>query len=100
MERVDVDASAVTATGVSRTGGEVTPLACQDEQAEGCRCGAPAGLALCYALWPLDIVPDILGPLGWVDDGAVVLGVLGIAGKLMLSAGTTGSSTIPTAGRK
>jgi uncharacterized membrane protein YkvA (DUF1232 family) len=21
-----------------------------------------------YAIYPLDIIPDILGPMGWVDD--------------------------------
>ncbi|HSV97653.1 MAG TPA: YkvA family protein [Spirochaetota bacterium] len=25
-----------------------------------------------YALFPLDLIPDILGPLGWVDDIGVL----------------------------
>jgi uncharacterized membrane protein YkvA (DUF1232 family) len=28
-----------------------------------------------YALFPLDLIPDLLGPLGWVDD----IGVLFVA---------------------
>lgn len=32
-------------------------------------------LALTYTVFPLDILPDILGPLGFVDDAAII-GVL------------------------
>jgi uncharacterized membrane protein YkvA (DUF1232 family) len=28
-----------------------------------------------YTLFPLDIIPDILGPIGWVDDMGVLLAV-------------------------
>ncbi|MBU2550667.1 MAG: DUF1232 domain-containing protein [Proteobacteria bacterium] len=24
--------------------------------------------AVVYSLWPLDVIPDILGPVGWIDD--------------------------------
>lgn len=33
-------------------------------------------LAAAYVLWPLDLIPDVLGPLGWLDDalmGAIAL---------------------------
>jgi len=30
---------------------------------------------LVYTLFPLDLIPDLLGPLGWVDD----IGVLSLA---------------------
>ena len=26
------------------------------------------GLAIVYLIWPLDIIPDILGPVGYLDD--------------------------------
>jgi uncharacterized membrane protein YkvA (DUF1232 family) len=26
-----------------------------------------------YALFPMDIIPDILGPLGWMDDLGLLL---------------------------
>ena len=27
--------------------------------------------AVIYSIFPIDIIPDILGPIGWVDDIAV-----------------------------
>ena len=30
------------------------------------------GLAVVYTLFPIDILPDILGPIGLVDDAAVI----------------------------
>lgn len=33
------------------------------------------GLALTYTIFPIDVLPDILGPLGFADDAAV-MGVL------------------------
>lgn len=30
------------------------------------------GLALAYTIFPADILPDIFGPLGFVDDAAVI----------------------------
>lgn len=33
------------------------------------------GVALAYTIFPLDILPDIFGPLGFADDAAVI-GVL------------------------
>jgi uncharacterized membrane protein YkvA (DUF1232 family) len=26
-----------------------------------------------YTLWPIDIIPDILGPVGWIDDISILL---------------------------
>ncbi len=26
-----------------------------------------------YTLWPIDIIPDILGPIGWIDDISILL---------------------------
>lgn len=28
---------------------------------------------LVYAVYPLDLIPDILGPIGWVDDIGLLL---------------------------
>jgi len=28
---------------------------------------------LVYAVYPMDIIPDILGPIGWVDDIGLLL---------------------------
>ena len=28
-----------------------------------------------YLIWPIDIIPDILIPLGWVDDIFILIGV-------------------------
>ena len=33
------------------------------------------GIALAYTVFPLDVLPDIFGPLGFADDAAVI-GVL------------------------
>lgn len=33
------------------------------------------GVALAYTIFPVDVLPDIFGPLGFVDDAAVI-GVL------------------------
>lgn len=33
---------------------------------------AITGLALAYTIFPADILPDIFGPLGFVDDAAVI----------------------------
>ncbi|MBX3182785.1 MAG: DUF1232 domain-containing protein [Polyangiaceae bacterium] len=37
--------------------------------------------ALAYLFWPLDLVPDLVPVLGWLDD----LGVVGIASAFLLS---------------
>lgn len=36
---------------------------------------AITGMALAYTIFPADVLPDIFGPLGFVDDAAVI-GVL------------------------
>ncbi len=36
---------------------------------------------LAYFLVPLDAIPDILGPLGYTDDIAVALGLIGFIGS-------------------
>lgn len=41
------------------------------------------GLALAYTIFPLDILPDILGPLGFADDAAVMAALTSIAMKLL-----------------
>ncbi len=30
-------------------------------------------ISLIYLVWPLDIVSELLGPIGLIDDGAVLL---------------------------
>lgn len=32
-----------------------------------------AVLGLVYAVWPLDLIPDVVPLLGWVDDGLALL---------------------------
>ena len=32
--------------------------------------------AIVYTIWPVDIIPDILGPIGWIDDAAIWLVVI------------------------
>ena len=35
------------------------------------------GVGVIYALFPIDFIPDILGPIGWVDDiGILTIGFL------------------------
>jgi uncharacterized membrane protein YkvA (DUF1232 family) len=35
------------------------------------------GIGVIYALFPIDFIPDILGPVGWVDDiGILTIGFL------------------------
>ena len=35
------------------------------------------GIGVIYALFPIDFIPDILGPIGWVDDiGILTIGFL------------------------
>jgi len=29
-----------------------------------------------YSLWPVDFIPDFLGPVGWIDDLAVLAGTV------------------------
>jgi uncharacterized membrane protein YkvA (DUF1232 family) len=43
---------------------------------------AVAGAAL-YLLSPIDVIPDVLVGIGWVDDLAVVSGLLALAYKLL-----------------
>ncbi|WP_233487702.1 YkvA family protein [Aerococcus sp. 1KP-2016] len=33
---------------------------------------AISGMALLYTIFPADVLPDIFGPLGFVDDAAVI----------------------------
>lgn len=40
-------------------------------------------LALLYILSPINLIPDVIPVVGWVDDAAVAVG----AGALALSAG-------------
>ncbi len=28
---------------------------------------------LLYTFWPIDIIPDVLGPIGWIDDISILL---------------------------
>lgn len=41
-------------------------------------------MAIIYSIWPIDIIPDILGPVGWVDDVAVWIVVFLLEGSLLL----------------
>ena len=36
--------------------------------------------AVIYTIWPVDVIPDVLGPIGWVDDLALWAGVLVMEG--------------------
>jgi uncharacterized membrane protein YkvA (DUF1232 family) len=42
-----------------------------------------AVLGLLYLIWPMDIVPDFIPILGWLDDGVVVALFLALAYKLL-----------------
>lgn len=44
---------------------------------------AVIGVALTYTVFPIDVLPDILGPIGFVDDAAV-LGLLTTIGMTLL----------------
>ncbi|MEW6266331.1 MAG: DUF1232 domain-containing protein [Thermodesulfobacteriota bacterium] len=35
-------------------------------------------LALVYTISPIDLIPDLFGPLGWVDDIALWVGVVAL----------------------
>jgi uncharacterized membrane protein YkvA (DUF1232 family) len=39
------------------------------------------GAALAYVVFPFDAVPDLIGPVGWLDD----LGVVGLALTSMMA---------------
>jgi uncharacterized membrane protein YkvA (DUF1232 family) len=39
--------------------------------------------AAAYVISPIDLVPDVFAGLGWLDDAAVVLGLLTLAYKLL-----------------
>jgi uncharacterized membrane protein YkvA (DUF1232 family) len=39
----------------------------------------PIALSLLYGASPVDLVPDLLPLLGWADDGAVALLLVGLA---------------------
>lgn len=45
---------------------------------------AVAGASLVYTFVPLDVLPDFLGPIGFLDDAAV-LGILTAAGIKLLN---------------
>lgn len=40
-------------------------------------------LALIYGISPIDVVPDVLLPVGLVDDGAVIAIAVGIITRLL-----------------
>lgn len=44
---------------------------------------AVIGLALAYTVFPIDVLPDILGPIGFADDAAV-LGLLTTVSMMLL----------------
>ncbi len=39
--------------------------------------------ALLYVISPIDLIPDVLGVIGWVDDVAVVTGLVSLAMNLL-----------------
>lgn len=39
-------------------------------------------LALVYLISPVDLLPDFLGPIGWIDDAAIVTALVTLALKL------------------
>ena len=41
------------------------------------------GLALLYAVFPQDLIPDYLIPLGWLDDVVLVPALLALAVRLV-----------------
>ncbi|GAA4893233.1 hypothetical protein GCM10025789_07970 [Tessaracoccus lubricantis] len=42
-------------------------------------------VAAIYGVSPVDIVPDVVFPVGWVDDAAVIAAAIGLAVKLLTS---------------
>lgn len=44
--------------------------------------------AIIYLISPIDVIPDFLGPLGWVDDIAIVTGLVTFAMNLLDKADT------------
>ncbi len=42
--------------------------------------------ALLYGVSPLDIVPDLLGPVGLADDAVAILGAVAVIAKLVAGA--------------
>jgi len=58
-------------------------------------------VAIVYSIWPIDIIPDILGPIGWIDD-ILVWGIVVITNGLLLLKGANRSvrSTTHDTGEK
>lgn len=52
---------------------------------------APISLALIYTIFPIDLLPDLLGPLGFSDDAAI-LGLLTTISMSLLKHYTTQQS--------
>ena len=50
-----------------------------------------AVLAILYAVWPVDFLPDLMPIVGWLDD----IGVLGIAVALIASAAHRRADNLP-----
>lgn len=44
---------------------------------------AVIGLALAYTVFPIDVLPDILGPIGFADDAAILGLLTTVAMKLL-----------------
>ena len=38
------------------------------------------GAGVVYAVWPFDIIPDLLVPIGWIDDIGVLIASVLFAG--------------------
>ena len=50
--------------------------------------------AIVYTISPIDLIPDILGPLGWVDDIFVWVLAVVVDMKLLLKQGIEGASEL------
>lgn len=56
---------------------------------------AAAALGILYAIWPVDLLPDVVPALGWADDAAIVSMAFTLAAAILTRWANRGPAPLP-----